>query len=417
MAGATTQAERQAQVLAAGYNGPLTDEAINQAYANAATPADLASSSGNTTTRTGGPYANSGSTGTTTGGGSGSGAGAAQLGQGIDQILGALQSGNQQEFNEAVREYNQNFGFSQEQFQESVRQYNQNLAVTAAGLTGTYNGQPTQQALAQSAALTGYYNGQVTPAQQQNAANIAATQAGLTGYYQQPTAYSWNTLSQHLQQAAGANYNDNSAKQTWAALTGQDINNFNGAVAVSLTPDQINQLAAAGGAQPGTLPGSGQGQQTLAGQQQAYTQQLGVINAAAALQANPFRQQQAIGQLGGLLGGQGVAGFQAPTTVAGVGTAGGNTQGGMGYLQQMIDDINSGGATNQSSMQGILDAIPTPNKLNSVEFQNAAPSTQSLVLQGMQEKYGLDPNDALKQIQSTLPQFTAPTTIGGTVKR
>jgi len=154
------------------------------------------------------------------------------------------------------------------------------------------------------------------------------------------------------------------------------------------------------------------GQATLAAQNQAYTQQMGAINAAAALQANPFRQQQVIGQLGGLLGGGSVAGFQAPNIVPGVGTAGGNTRGGMGYLQQLIDDIRDPSA-NTASMNSILDATPTPNKLNSVDFMRAAPSTQSMVLQAMQEKYGLDPGDAVKQIQNTLPQFQAPSTLGG----
>jgi hypothetical protein len=119
--------------------------------------------------------------------------------------------------------------------------------------------------------------------------------------------------------------------------------------------------------------------------------------------------------MGRLLGGQGVAGFQAPTTVAGVGTAGGNTQGGLGYLQQMVDDIRDPTA-NTASMNQILQGIPTPNKVNSVEFLRAAPSTQNMVLQGMQEKYGLDPNDALTQIKNTLPGFQAPTSFGG-IKR
>lgn len=155
-----------------------------------------------------------------------------------------------------------------------------------------------------------------------------------------------------------------------------------------------------------------QGATTLAAQQQAYAQQMGMINQAATLQANPFRQQQVIGQMGGLLQGGGVAGFQAPNTVAGVGTQGGNMRGGMGYLQQMIDDIRDPSA-NSASMSNVLGAIPTPNKLNSTEFLRSAPSTQSMVLQGMQEKYGLDPSDSLKQIQNTLPQFNAPTTAGG----
>jgi hypothetical protein len=156
------------------------------------------------------------------------------------------------------------------------------------------------------------------------------------------------------------------------------------------------------------------GQQTLAANEQYYRQQLDAINAAAQLQANPFRQQQVIGQLGNVLTGQGVAGFSAPNTVAGVGTAGGtgpNT--GLAYMSQLIDDIRGGtNSTNSQNVQGILDAIPTPNKINSQDFLRSAPSTQNMLLQGMQEKYGLDPKDSLTQIKNTLPAFQAPTTFG-----
>jgi hypothetical protein len=158
------------------------------------------------------------------------------------------------------------------------------------------------------------------------------------------------------------------------------------------------------------------GQQTQSMQEQQYRQQLDAINAAAALQANPFRQQQVIGQLGNVLGGQGVAGFSAPNTVAGVGTQGGtgpNT--GMAYMQQLISDIQGGpNSTNSQGVQGVLDAIPTPAKLNSVEFMRSAPSTQNMILTGMQERFGLDPKDSLAQIKQTLPQatFQSPTPFG-----
>jgi len=167
--------------------------------------------------------------------------------------------------------------------------------------------------------------------------------------------------------------------------------------------------------QPIFQPGAnGNPATTLAAQEQTYRQQLDAINAAAALQANPFRQQQVIGQLGNVLTGQGVAGFSAPNTVAGVGTQGGtgpNT--GIAYMSQMIDDIRGGtNSTNSQNVQSILDAIPTPNKINSQDFTRAAPSTQNMLLQGMQEKYGLDPKDSLTQIKNTLPAFQAPTTFG-----
>ena len=154
---------------------------------------------------------------------------------------------------------------------------------------------------------------------------------------------------------------------------------------------------------------------TLAAQQQAYAQQMGVITAAAALQANPFRQAQVMGQAGRLLAGMPSASFSAPNTVAGVGTAGGNTQGGLGYLQQMVDDIRNP-TPNQTTADAFLAQTPTPNKIDSTSFLRAAPSTQNILLQAMQEKYGIDPKDAMTQIQNTLPQFQAPT-FAGTVKR
>lgn len=183
---------------------------------------------------------------------------------------------------------------------------------------------------------------------------------------------------------------------------GEDIRQFNESLALK----------------QGELTGTYQGAPTLAANKQQADIGLAAIKQAADLQANPFRQQEVLGQLGGLLSGAGVAGFSSPNTVAGVGTAGGLTPGGtgMGYLQQIIDDIRSP-AGNQAKVAGVLDAIPTPNKLDSSEFIRAPKSTQSMVLQGMQEKYGINPDDALKQIQNTLPQFNSPTTLGGVQRR
>ena len=261
-----------------------------------------------------------------------------KLGSQINSLMSAIASGNKEAFDEAVRQFNLSFGLDQSKFQEAVRQFNQNYLISEAGLTGTYQGQPTQQRLLQEA-------------------NIAAQKAGLTGLYGE-------TPTLALQELYGA-YG---------------------------TPKA--------------------GQQTLAAQQQGYAQQTGLVQLAAAQQANPFRQAQVIGQLGNLLRGGAVAGFQAP------GQAQGQTDfTGMGNLQRMIDDIRGGpGAINSQSVQGVLDAIPTPNKVNSVDFYKSSPLTQNLVLQGMREKYGLSPDDALAQIRNTLPQFQSPTTFGG-VKR
>jgi len=214
----------------------------------------------------------------------------ADLGSAIDDMLGSIASGNHEAFVESVRRFDLKFGLDKDRFAEGVRQFNEGLAMSQAGLTGLYQGQPT-----------------------------------------------------------------------------------------------------------------------MAANQQRYAQQLGVIQTASQLQANPFRQAEAIGQLGGLLSGGGVAGFQAP----GMQAAGSGT--GLGAMQQLIDDIRGGpSGQNAQAANQVLAAIPTPNKLDSVSFARATPNTQNLVLQGMQQKYGLNPDDALSQIKATLPGFTAPTTFAGT---
>jgi len=250
-----------------------------------------------------------------------------KLGQQINSLLGAIASGNKEAFDEAVRQFNVSFGLDVGKFNEGIRQFNENLALAQSGVTGTYQGSPTMQAIAQ---------------RQQQAMN-------------------------------------------WAQIYG-------------LAP----QVDAAGNP---IAPGG----QTLAAQNQAFTQQLGAINAAAALQTNPFRQAQVMGQLGRVLQGNPVAGFQAP------GAATGQTDfSGMGNMQRLIDDIRGGpGSVNAMTTQGVLDAIPTPTKLDSVNFYRSSPNTQNIVLQGMQEKYGLSPDESLAQIRNTLPQFQSPTTFGG----
>jgi hypothetical protein len=339
---------------------------------------------------------------------------ASSLGTGINSLLGAIASGNKQAFDEAVRQFNLSFGLDQDKLKESARQFDAENAIAAAGLTGTYNGQQTLQGQQQGfnqaqaiAQMTGYWN--------PNAPGTW-TSPGAAGTALSGGNLSWNQVSQQLQAAAGANYNDAAAKAMYQQLTGANPSAFNGGAAATLTPAQIGQIYAAGGAPSPTAAAGGaasQGQMTTAYQQQLYNEQLAAINAAAQLQANPFRQQQVIGQLGRILGGQGVAGFSAPNTVAGVGTQGGNTQGGMGYMSQLIDDIQGGsGGTNSTGVDSVLAGIPTPNRINSADFLRSAPSTQNMILQGMQEKYGLDPTDSLQQIKNTLPAFQAPSTFG-----
>ena len=297
------------------------------------------------------------------------------------------------------------------------------------------------------AGLTGYSNLNTA------AQNSAVAQAGVTGMYQAPAqvtppgtdlmGHTFAQLDPTTQQAYfrsnGGDWgaamqkwqNDSNAQITQSYQSrGLPVPNQPGTPQETLAAQnqyftQANDLATQYGQyyQPG-MPGQAgvagvnnpqAGQTTLAGQQQAYAQQMGVINAAAGLQANPFRQAQVLGQAGRVLQGLPTAGFSAPNTVTGVGTAGGNTQGGMGYLSQMIQDIRDP-AANQTTAQSWLDNTPTPNKLDSVSFMNSSPTTQNLILQAQQEKFGIDPTDALAQIKNTMPQFNAPSTLG-TVRR
>jgi len=244
-------------------------------------------------------------------------------------------------------------------FNEEVRQFNQTF-----GLNQDIFKEQIRQ-----------YNQDFAEKIRQYNENLAISQAGLTGQYQ------------------GA--------PTLPALTGYATQFGTWGVPTTGQETLASQLQAA------NLLGTYRGQQTLAANQQAYAQQMGMLNQAAALQANPFRQAEIMGQFGNLLAGRGVAGFQAP---------GGTSQtdfSGMGNMQRLIDDIRGGpGAINSQSVQSTLDAIPTPNKVNSVEFMRSSPMTQNLLLSGIQQKYGIGAEDAMNQIRNTLPGFTSPSTFG-----
>ena len=269
--------------------------------------------------------------------------------------------------------------------------------ISAQQAIGLESAPPSQLPSQTLAGLSGYSNLNTA------AMNQAVAQAGQTGIYQAPAPiYAPGT------NWAGGTFASQpaSVQQAYYQSRGGD---WNAAMQAWVT-DTNNAMQSQGY----SAPTAGAPQETLAGQQQAYSQQMGVINAAAALQANPFRQAQVIGQAGRVLQGLPTAGFSAPNTVTGVGTAGGNTQGGMGYMSQLISDIQDPTA-NQTTAQSWLDNTPTPNKLDSTSFMASSPTTQNLILQSMQEKYGLDPTDSMAQIKNTLPQFNAPTTFGGTV--
>lgn len=273
------------------------------------------------------------------------------------------------------------------------------------------NAAPQRQATLAAQQAAGFIGGAPTLQQQQLASTNALNQANVTGVYYQPQGT--GNLAMDAFNSAGGDL-----QQQYLQYNGGDQLQ----AAQHYLTDLTKQLQSQGGQNynansvaQAVYGNAAAGQSTLAAQQQAYAQQMGAVNAAAALQASPFRQQQVIGQAGRILQGMPTASFSAPNTVTGVGTVGGNTQGGMGYLSQMIQDIRDP-TPNQTSADAFLAQTPTPNKVDSNSFLRAAPSTQNVLLQAMQEKYGIDPQDAMTQIKATLPQFQAPTTMG-TLKR
>lgn len=269
---------------------------------------------------------------------------------------------------------------------------------------------------------------QETLAAQQQYATQAQQLAQMFGQYYQPltpgqTGQAGVSAPQVGQETQAAIAQRNQIAQAWANAYGyvpQFDANGNPIAATGMPTIGGAPTTLAAQNQYATLYGNaGQAPQanqtTLAAQQQAYNQQFNLTQLASQLQANPFQQAQVVGQANRILSGMPTAGFSAPSTVTGVGTAGGNTQGGVGYLQQIIDDIKNP-TPNQTTADSFLDQTPTPNKLDSASFLRSTPNTQNLILQAMQTKYGIDPNDALTQIKNTLPQFNAPATLG-TVRR
>jgi hypothetical protein len=276
MAGATTQADRQAQVLAAGYNGPMTDAAINQAYANAATPGDLSSS---------------GLSGYSPQGGSPSSPSAPSMPgnyanlSAASTLLGGIQNSAMQAYNNAKL----NLDSDTEAYQKAAQAAA--TAIAQAGVTGMYNGMPTQQAIKQAADLAqqqaqtmltyaqqfGMWGapqpGQLTMAAQQQQFNQAQQAAQLTGWYTPPQAFapttqstwaavgtpnqatamggtsgnmSWDAISNVLKNAPGAVYNEDAAKRAYQAATGADPNNFNGSQNVPISAQDLSNVISAG---------------------------------------------------------------------------------------------------------------------------------------------------------------------------
>jgi hypothetical protein len=447
MAGAKTQAQRQAEVLAAGYNGPMTDAAVNQAYANAATPSDLTDSGISNTAAQSSQSQSSG------GGGSTSSA-ASNLGKIQQDLLNAIASGNKAAADEAIREFNLNFGLNQDKFNESVRQYNldHGLAVdkqafdqaaTAAGITGYWNAPgstakvPTQeQAVQQRAAELvshGYDQTQATQTAQAeyNQGNLqtgnvafgtkvsfatpAAGQGQLTEaaraarvQEQQAATAEQNRTGLAALTLASTNQGDPFRRLSTQYSLSQNPNYMGGMQAV------INGVSGQNGVAQTQAPGASAADSvTLQGLQNSTANTAGTLDPAHMAQFYTTAMNgggngatlQSLGAPG--TGGDVAGGFwngsSAPSANASTSTAVPGTPG----SAEPPPANGSGGTYAQG--QATLAGLPANNKTIARNFNQLGPSAQAAYLSAQSAKSGMSMDDLKAQIQSSLPRSpTAP---------
>jgi hypothetical protein len=363
------------------------------------------------------PALNGGGGGGGGGGSSAPSASAATLGNIANQMQQALASGNKAAFDEAVREYNTTFGLDQQKYQASVDQYNQSLAVTAAGLTGTYNGQQTQAAQQQA------FNQQqatqtqalASQKQQQDTANqyltllaslkgpqnsfayaqtLAGTPRGMTdivnaaaGRYllgspasgANPAApANLNNLMVDVNSATGGASSGSMAQQQQPGLSvGTNLNGVLPVSASALTPavPQVDPAAAWAGASPSsqaTYLQYAQGNTTLA--QQRYAADVAKAQAQAVAAAVPaYTPAQ-----------------PAMTSPPGAFTA-----------------ASSPGAFNASAIPDVS-GLPAANQINAGNFNQMDPTQQALLWAAYQYGGGpgggaMDPLDAQAAYKKSLP--------------
>jgi hypothetical protein len=195
--------------------------------------------------------------------------------------------------------------------------------------------------------------GEMTQSMQNQLANQAVAQAGVTGVYYAPNytpqaqqqTSSWDQLSQQIQQAAGTGYNDAAAKAAYANMTGQNVQNLQGNQAAPLTQAQVQTLYNAGGVpmqNPGQggvggTGGQGGGVMTLQAQQQQQQAAQAYLQLLSQLQG-PADYGKYLNVLGSTPGGlQSLVGAAAGQYVPGTGTTGVQPQG-----QTLANLVNSG---------------------------------------------------------------------------
>jgi hypothetical protein len=319
----------------------------------------------------------------------------------------------------------------------------------------------TLAAQQQYGAMYGYAGsplpGEMTQSMQNQLAQQAIAQAGVTGYYNAPSyapqaqaaTTSWDQISGQLQAAAGANYNDAAAKAAYANLTGQQLGNLAGNQATPLTQAQMQTIFNAGGAPASAVgaganqgaAGAGQGIMTVQYQQQQQQAAQAYLNLLSQLQG-PADYGKYLNVLGSTPGGmQGLVGAAAGQYLPGGGTTGVQPQGqtlqnlvgsatsgysqggspaagttggapggaGAGYMQmQSATGGGSGGAggTSYSDYMAAANSLVAPNQI-APQAYNAFTDTQKQMLGGMYAQAGYAPNDVQSLFNQSLPKYSS----------
>jgi hypothetical protein len=430
------------ELQAVGYNGPTDDASVQNAYARTTGSAVTGGTSNSSSSSTAPP-----GVGTTTQ-------------TNLDAFNTAISQANQQAYqaylNSKLQLDSDTLAFqkAQQAFSESISRAEQ---------TGTFEGQPTLAAQLQQAQQLGYYQGSPTLDSQKQAADIAATQAGVTGLYYTPTlgpaptagSVPGATGSSALSQYAPGTVVRTQSNQFGVVgangtLTVGDASNPAIYAAIQRGSGIITVPDSAFVASPAAVPGAsnvagasqtGTGQQTLAAQGQYFNQ-------ALALQTqNQKTVQDYLTLLSSLRGPQDygqylrtlastpnglqslVGAAQGANPITGFGTTGVPGQAATlgGLLQSGATGVSGGapgttpqtgtpdGGTSYADYQAAAQGLPPPSQIAPQNW-NAMTDSQKKLLLGMYESNGWNVTDAQQQYQASLPKFGSASAQSGSFK-
>jgi len=341
------------------------------------------------------------------GGGGGGGGGTGANWQAAQMAL----SNAQQAANQAYLNAKLNLETEQQAFDHAQQAFTNEI--TKAGLTGMYQGAPTQAALQYGANTFGTWGmpqaGAETLASQLQTANQLGTYQGQQTlgaqqqYFNQWLAGQQQALAQQKQQQDTANQ--------YLTLLSQmrgPQNYFQYQNVLGSTPGGMRDLVAAamgqyvpgGGATTGMQPTA----QSLQGMRQDVLGAGGGTNMMGAQQSQPG--QPAMGTLPQMTGYQpwmaGAAGGQMTPQMAGGGS-----------YNPSNDMLTGAGQYQQQPTQANQMNLPAPNQISSQAWKNLAPSQQQL-LQSAYEAQGWNKDDVNALLSQSLPKYASNAPSAGT---